>query len=94
MPLAARVLIGPALMALTRMPGAEVGGHVAHRGFQRRLGHAHDVVMRHHPLGAEIGQGEQRTASAIIAAARWPTAVKEKQEMSSACRKALRGVSR
>ena len=26
--------------------GGKIGGQIAHRGFQRRLGDAHDVVMR------------------------------------------------
>ena len=35
---------------------AEIGGEIAHAGFQRRLGHAHHIVVGHHALGAEIGQ--------------------------------------
>src|SRR5882724_3731956 len=41
---------------------AEVGGHIADAGFERRLGHAHDIVMRHHALGAVVGEGEQAAA--------------------------------
>src|SRR4030095_5431409 len=41
---------------------AEVGSHVAYAGLERRLGHAHDVVMRHHALGAVVGEGEQAAA--------------------------------
>ena len=63
MPEAASVLIGPAEMALTRICSlAEIGGEIAHAGFQRRLGHAHHVVVRHHPLGAEIGERQQAAA--------------------------------
>src|SRR5690606_13529712 len=32
-------------------PAAEVDGQIAHARLQRRLGHAHDVVVRHHLLG-------------------------------------------
>ena len=80
MPLAARVLIGPALIALTRMSSAaEIGGQVAHGGFQRRLGDAHDIVVRHHPFGAQIGQGQQGAAAAASSAPpRRQTAVNEK----------------
>ena len=63
MPEAASVLIGPAEMALTRMfLHAEIGREIAHRGFQRGLGDAHDVVMRHPLLGAVIGQRQHRAA--------------------------------
>ena len=41
---------------------AQVHRQIAHAGLQRRLGHAHDVVMRHHALGAVIGQRQQRAA--------------------------------
>ena len=52
-------------MAFTRMfCAAEIGRQVAHRRLQRRLGHAHDVVVRRPVLGAEIGQGQQRRAGA------------------------------
>ena len=74
MPDAASVLIGPDEMALTRMFfDAEIGGEIAHRGLQRGLGDAHDVVMRHPLLGAVIGQRQQRrrrSASASRRAAR------------------------
>src|SRR5262245_49085011 len=43
---------------------AEIGREIANRGLERRLGNAHDVVMRHPFLGAIIGQGEDRAASA------------------------------
>ena len=63
MPAAARVLTGPAEMALTRMlVRAEVGREIAHAGLERGLGHAHHIVMRHDPLGAVIGEGEQAAA--------------------------------
>ena len=41
---------------------AEIGREITHGGFQRRLGHAHDVVRRHDPLRAAIGQRDHRTA--------------------------------
>src|SRR5690606_11990199 len=41
---------------------AEVDGEIAHRRLERRLGHAHDVVVRHDPLGAVIGEGEEAAA--------------------------------
>ena len=40
----------------------EVCGEIAHTGFQRRLGNAHDVVMGHDPFGTVIGQGDQAPA--------------------------------
>jgi hypothetical protein len=51
MPEAARVASGP-----------ELGRDVAHRALQRRLGDAHDVVVRHHHLAAVIRHGEHRAA--------------------------------
>ena len=63
MPAPASVRIGPAEIALTRMAdGAEIDREVAHRGLQRRLGHAHDVVVRHRPLAAIVGQRHHRAA--------------------------------
>ena len=63
MPEAASVLIGPAEMALTRIAAlAEIGGEIADARLERGLGHAHHVVMRHHLLGAVIGEGEERAA--------------------------------
>ena len=41
---------------------AEISGEIAHARFERGLGHAHHVVMRHHLLGAVIGQRQQRAA--------------------------------
>ena len=41
----------------------EVVGEVAHRALQRRLGDAHDVVVRRHPLRAEVGQRQDRAAA-------------------------------
>jgi hypothetical protein len=35
---------------------AEIGGKITHARFQRGLGHAHDIVVRHDALGAEISQ--------------------------------------
>ncbi len=49
---------------------AEVGGEIAHRRFQRRLGDAHDVVVRHPFLGAVIGERQQRAAVAASASRR------------------------
>ena len=60
MPAAARVLIGPAEMALTRMLlRTQVGGQKAHVGLQARLGQAHDVVARQRARRAQVGQGQQ-----------------------------------
>ena len=42
--------------------GPELGGHVAHRAFQRRLGDAHDVVVLHDHLAAVVAHGEERAA--------------------------------
>ncbi len=42
--------------------GPQVVGEIAHRRLQRRLGDAHDVVVRHDPLRAEIGHGDDRAA--------------------------------
>ena len=48
----------------TDVVGTEVDGEVAHARLERRLGDAHDVVMRHHTLGA--GKGKcKKTAAAI-----------------------------
>ena len=64
MPLAARVLIGPALIALTRMSsGPRSLARYLHAGFQRRLGHAHHVVVRHDLLRAVIAQRQDRAAA-------------------------------
>src|SRR6266568_7774714 len=41
---------------------AEISGEVAHRGFERGLGDAHHVVVRHPFLGAVIGEREQCAA--------------------------------
>ena len=63
MPVAARVRMGPAEMALTRTPfSPSSSGEVAHRGLQGGLGHAHDVVVGHGALGAQVGQGEDGAA--------------------------------
>src|ERR1044072_8630322 len=37
----------------------EIGCEIAHAGFERGLRGPHHVVMRHDPLGAVIGQGQQ-----------------------------------
>ena len=37
---------------------AEVHGEVAHRGFQRGLGHAHDVVVGDDLLRTVVGHGD------------------------------------
>ena len=71
MPEAASVLIGPAEMALTRMPvAAEIGGQVAHARLQRGLRHAHHVVVRHDLLGAVVGERQQRAALRLISFSR------------------------
>ena len=58
-PDAARVRIGPALIALTRIAvRPEVGGEIPHGGLQGGLGHAHHVVVRHDLLGAVVRQGQ------------------------------------
>src|SRR5262249_38167230 len=56
-PDAAIVLTGHADAA-----GPEVRGEVAHRHLERGLGHAHHVVMRHHALAPEVGQGHDAPA--------------------------------
>ena len=40
----------------------QVVGEIAHRGFERRLGHAHHVIIRHHARGAQIRQRDHRAA--------------------------------
>src|SRR6476661_1392923 len=62
MPDAARVASGPGEIACTRMPWAQLGGDVAHRTLQRRLGYAHDVVILDDHLAAVKGHGEKRAA--------------------------------
>ena len=63
MPEAARVLIGPAEMPLTRMPLAPSAlGQEAHAGLQRGLGQAHGVVVGHVAHGAQVAQRQQRGA--------------------------------
>ena len=42
--------------------GAEVIGEITRRGFERGLCHAHHVVVRHDPLRALIGQGQEGSA--------------------------------
>ena len=44
---------------------AQAGGQVADAGFQTGLGHAHDVVVRHGALGAQIGQRQQAAVTAF-----------------------------
>ena len=56
---------------------AEIGGEVADGGFERRLGDAHDVVVRHHARGAAIGQRDHAPPFFIKEAARRATSVKE-----------------
>jgi hypothetical protein len=77
MPEAASVLIGPAEMALTGSLLAEVDRQVAHARLERRLGDAHDVVVRHHLLGAVIGERQDRAAVGISFSAAAATAVSE-----------------
>ena len=71
MPLAASVLIGPAEMALTRMPsGPRSAARYLTLRLQRRLGDAHHVVMRDDLLGAVIGQRQERAAAGSSSPAR------------------------
>src|SRR5690606_20161172 len=42
--------------------GPEVGGEIAHARLERRLGDAHDIIVRHYALGAVIGEGEKAPA--------------------------------
>ena len=63
MPAAARVRTGPAEMALTRTPvGPEVGGEIPDGRLERRLGDAHDVVVRDDLLGAVVGERQHGRA--------------------------------
>ena len=63
MPEAASVLIGPAEIALTRIAfSPEIGREIADARLERRLGDAHDVVVRHPLLGAIVGQRQHRAA--------------------------------
>jgi hypothetical protein len=39
-------------------PGPEIGGKIADRGFKRRLGDTHHVVVGHDPHRTAIGQGQ------------------------------------
>ena len=41
---------------------AQILGQIPHRRLERGLGHPHDVVVRHHPLGPVIGQRHQAAA--------------------------------
>ena len=41
---------------------AEIDGKITHRRLQGGLGHAHNVVVRRHPLGPEVGERDQRPA--------------------------------
>ena len=50
--------------------GPEVGGEVADRRLERRLGDAHHVVVGRDALGAEVGEGEDRAAAVEVAAGR------------------------
>ena len=69
MPPADRVRIGPAEIALTRIPsGPEVRGEVAHRRLERGLGHAHDVVVGDDLLGAVVAEGEDGAAAVEVRA--------------------------
>ena len=62
--------------------GPEIGRDVAHAGLERRLGDAHDIVVRHDPGRAAIGEREKRAAVLHALAARWAISVKEKQEIT------------
>ena len=72
---------------------AEISRDITHRAFQRRFCDTHHVVMRHHALGPEIGEGEEAAPFGIRAWARAQTAVKEKQEISIVMAKFRRVVS-
>ena len=61
---------------------AEVDRQIAHRRLERRLGDAHDVVVRRHLLGADVGQGQQAAAVCIRGSARRARSVNEKHEIS------------
>ena len=41
---------------------AEIDGKITHRRLERRLGHAHDIIVRRNPLRADIAEGHQRAA--------------------------------
>ena len=41
---------------------AQITGQITRAGFQRRLGHAHHVVVRHHAFGAEIAHRHDAAA--------------------------------
>jgi hypothetical protein len=43
----------------------EVGGEVAHARLERRLGDAHDVVVRIDALAADVGQRHDRALAAF-----------------------------
>src|SRR3546814_13720126 len=40
----------------------KVDGEIAHARLEGRLGDAHDVVVRRHPLGAQVGERDQAAA--------------------------------
>ena len=42
--------------------GPEIARDVAHRGFERRLRDAHDIVVRHDSFRSERGEGDHRAA--------------------------------
>ena len=44
----------------TNILRAQRNGHITRRGFQAGLGHAHQVVVRHHALGTQVGECKQR----------------------------------
>ena len=59
MPEAARVLIVPAeICVYSDIMAPQVFGQIAHRGFQSRFCHAHDIVIGHNFFGAVIGHGQ------------------------------------
>ena len=67
MPDAASVLIGPGRDGVDAdVLRTEIGGQVAHRRFERRLRHAHHVVVGEHALAAEIRQRQDAAAAAPL----------------------------
>src|SRR5205814_9945189 len=44
---------------------SEACGEIAHAGLEARLGEPHGVVARDDPIGSEVGEGYQRSASSL-----------------------------
>src|ERR1700740_777643 len=63
MPRAARVLMGPAEMAFTRIFFfSQIKSEIANRTLQRGLGHRLDVIVGNHFLGAVVSHGDNAAA--------------------------------